>query len=127
MKRKRARKPILAVLGIGLAVGFLVSGPEANNAIWSHFGLASLFLIPAVLVGVGLLAGLAVPGWRGWAGLSLGLVIGAIFAEGIGAIVQPDLYYVSSVSGSIFEDAITLIVVASPGFAIGAVVRRLRR
>jgi hypothetical protein len=110
--------------GFGLGAGLLVLLLQAT--MWSAFGLLALFIIPALFIGIGLLAGLAVPGLRAWLGLSIGLIAAAIIARVISAIFQPDLYYIYPVIARIVEDAVTVLVLASFGFAIGVIVRRLR-
>ena len=126
MLRRLGASPTRTGIGFGLVAGFLLFGASwlrAANILGSEPAVGL-----GILAGLALLAGLAVPGWRGWRGFSIGLAVTAIVTGVTNALLQPHDVYANGpfliTTVAIYAAAWT--IVASAGFAIAVVVRRLR-
>jgi hypothetical protein len=132
LSRLRA-SPTRAGFGLGVValplwfgLGYLLAALDRQGALLGPVWVG-------LLIGLGLLIGWTVPGWRGWRGYLIGGVTVAIVGGVLWAILPP-----GAVTGGMvmFTGPIEIIVAAviggvltlisSAGFAIAAIVRRLR-
>jgi hypothetical protein len=119
--------PTRVGFGLGVVAGLVLWG-----ALWLSsagalpWGVASVW---ALAFGFGLLVGLAIPGWRSWRGLSIGLIVTAIVGSVANAYLQPDNPYASASFFLVFFIVLLAAwwtIGASAGFAAAVVERRLR-